>query len=424
MNYRVKITKNDEEICTDKLHITDTIPSVLNGKYPKFLMPLTNTFMGGCLAYADTIDKRNDNTFPFIFNKIGGGVWNSNGFYQLTGIEGNIKSLGFSYKDAVEHYMETNYLRDGFIQLGYDTAQYPYLLDYENGYLYTLTNTSWQASDMTLRKYKLPVPEITLNNGRWSYDYISYVNLDSLCELKDITVVPHAYFSDNYGAGGLNFAELDGYDPTIYNSDATSVTNYGSFNSHSVTFNEKYIIAMDYFRYNNIVISSGSVIDSHSFSEFCLIDKKTWEIIPFFLDEFGGDSQYRLCCADDEYVYIANGENSPKDIHRLSISALIEYAQNNSKATDKLGIERYITTADLEYVQSYDASFCHIINVKNKLSWGSLDGYTNEELGMQIYKGTNGFTGIFKQAIAAIANVDITVTSSDVLKIYLEEDSE
>lgn len=422
MNYKVKVIKNNAEVYEDTLHITDAIPSVLNGKYPRKITPLTNTFMGGVLAFSDSIEKRNDNTFPFAYNKIGSGIYNSNNRnYTLTGIDGNLKTLCFSYKDTAEHYMETNYLVDGSIKLGYDTAQFPVLLDYENGFLYTLTDTGWQTSDMVLRKYKLPIPEITLNKNNWTFDYINYINVNELCELNNIKTIPHKYFSNNYNASGINFAELDGYDTSICNSNATSVIDYGAFNSHSITFNKKYIIAMCYFRYDNIYISSGNVIDTHSFAEFCLIDKENWEVIPFFLDEFGGDSQYRLCCADNEYIYIANGENSPNKLFRLSLSSLLEYAENNEMRQDKLGITRYITSAALEEVQPYDIAFCHTMNINNRLPWGSLNSYNNEELGLQIYNGTNGWTGIFKQAIAAIANFDIDLIPTDTLTITITE---
>ena len=54
MKYKV-IIENNGNFYKSNLFFTDTIPTVQNGKLPKQLMPLTNTFMGGILCTDEAI---------------------------------------------------------------------------------------------------------------------------------------------------------------------------------------------------------------------------------------------------------------------------------------------------------------------------------------------------------------------------------
>lgn len=417
MKYKV-IIENNGNFYKSNLFFTDTIPTVQNGKLPKQLMPLTNTFMGGILCTDEAIEELKENTDIYGKNIVGKGTFsNSDGCYNLTfNSDTHIKGLAFTYADAVNNWDNTSKYFDSnnYIYLG--NGHFPAFLDYENNKLYTFTDGGWDNANMILRCYRLNPPKALLKNSGWDYSYISYLNIDSVATLERSATIDHCYFNNNWAYSGKNFAKALGYDET-YKTDVISVINYGKFNGHSVTTNNKYIFGFNYCKFN-ILDANDVVVSTRSFVEMVIVDKISFSYIPLFMMDFGGENQYRLICADDDFIYLASGENVGEKIYKISIDTLINSVEGKTKTQDITETIRYsIDAIEPVYVDEYSSSFCHIISRKEREYQTSYCGYDDERLNFTYYKGTNGYTGLFKQATAAIANFDITVSGS--VKVYV-----
>ena len=421
MKYKVIIENNGKHYKSN-LFFTDTIPTIQNGKLPKKLMPLTGSFMGGVLCTDENLEESKKNTDIFGKNIIGNGTFDtSNGCYNLTfNNSTNLKGLAFSFADAAANWDNPSKYFDAenYIHLG--NGHYPAFLDYENDELYTFTNSNWDNADMVLRCYKLTPPQLLIKNTDWTYSQINYLNLDTIGKEMRTATIDHCFFNNNWNYSNKNFATELGFDETA-TTESVSTISYGNFNGHSVTTNNKYIFGFNYYRFNN-KNELGGIVLTDSFVELCIVDKTSFSYIPLFLPHFGDAAQYRAVCADEDYLYIASGDNAGESIYRLSISTLINSIEGKQRVQDITGTNRYtIEGITPEYITEYDPSFCHIISRKEKEYQTSYGGFDEERLNFTYYNGTNGYTGFFKQAIAAIANFDITV-SGDVKVYVMNED--
>lgn len=433
MKYRVKAVKNGTDTYTDELHITDMIPSIVNGYIPQYLTPYTGSAMQGVLAVEDTLEKRNDNIDIYSAKILGNGYYGNSttGKYTLTGISGHLGSLAFTYKDAAQNYDDINNLTSGGL------GRYPnkpYFVDPENNAVYILYDDSWNSKDLGLFKYKVKMPSFGLKG--WDF---TAINLDdsNCATLEKTSTIPKELFNVNYYYSG--YSDPNYPDCNIYSQ---SIIHYGTFNGHSITQNKDYLILLNYFKYypidlstmtwegEKIIVSEDMTVPIHSFFDIVLVDKRTFSYTSYHLTDIDDETtstvhvgeytatylfgeynagdvlQYRAEAADDNYVYLVGNskdenENDVYDLYRLSLSNLQD------------GVK-------VEYVSGYDKSICHTINRKNAVYQSSWNSFNNEVFKLGISKGLNCFTNIFKSGISAIANFDIDLTESDTLEISLE----
>ena len=433
MKYRVKVVKNGTDTYTDELHITDMIPSIVNGYIPQYLTPYTSTAMQGLLAVEDTLEKRNDNIDIFGAKILGNGYYGNTtaGKYTLTGINGHLGSLAFTYKDAAQNYDDINNLVSG--GLGRYSNK-PYFVDSEEKAVYILYDSCFTEDNLSLWKYKINTPSFSLSG----WDFTS-INLDdpNCATLEKTAVIPKELFNVDYYYKGYT-------DPNYpdYNIYSQSTIQYGAFNGHTITQNKDYLILLNYFKYypinlstmeweyQKIVVKSDMTVPIHSFFDIVLVDKRTFSYTSYHLTDIDDETtstvhsgeytatylfgehnagdvlQYRAEAADDQYIYLVGNskdadENDVFDLYRLPLSNLQD------------GVK-------VEYVSSYDKSICHTINRKNAVYQSSWNSYNNELFKLGISKGLNCFTNVFKAGISAIANFDIDLIESDTLEISLE----
>ena len=221
---------------------------------------------------------------------------------------------------------------------------------------------------------------------------------------------------------------------------AKSEILYGTFHGHSITQNDRYLIGFNYYKYNIIpndsytgggtefVFAEDITVESHSYIEIVLIDKRTFTYTQYILNDVDDDNsttikagtykslaefhdagdiiQMKVNAADDNYIYIVGkyydeSGNAQYNIYTLPVSGL------------KDGLQ-------LSFYSVYDASICHTINRKNAFYQGAWDSYANDVMKLGRKDGVNCFTGTFKAGMAAISNFNFDITESDTLTVSIE----
>ena len=430
MEYRAKIVKNGSETYTDTLHITDMIPSIVNGVIPQYLTPYSETAMSGVLAVSEQLDKTNSNIDIFGATILKAGHFEQ-GKYVLTGINGHLGSLAFTYKDSAENYDNIDNLVSGGLGR---CPNSPYYVDSDNNYVYLLYDGGWNSEDLTLYRYKINTQKFGLNG--WTFEDI---NLDDekCATLEQTAVFPKNLFNICYYYDGYTDPNYEGYN--IYSQ---STIDYGNFNGHSIVQNKDSLILLNYFKYypidvskltwegEEVVITSDMTVPIHSFFDIVVVDKRTFSYNSYHLTDIDDETtstvkagkyaatnlwgqhnagdvlQYRLGAADDDKIYL--------------IGMYEDENQNTQYNLYSFDLNNLQDGAKVQYVSAYDRSICHTINRKNAVYQSCWNSFENEIFRLGLSKGTNCFTKIFKAGISAISNFNIDLVESDTIEIFLE----
>ena len=165
MKYILRLNKNNSEIYEDELLITNMATSIMRGNVQTNLYPLVYNVAEGCLLFTDTIEKNRKNIDVFGANFLSGAAF-SNNVWTFSGIEGTIKSVGFSYKDTAQKYGNetlTSYLIEGVSNIiAYNgNCENCYAVDKDS--FYTVYCGGIYSGDVILKKYQATIPYYGLN---------------------------------------------------------------------------------------------------------------------------------------------------------------------------------------------------------------------------------------------------------------------
>lgn len=435
MKYILRVNKNDgAEIKEDELLITNMAPSIMRGSVQTNLYPLTSSVAEGCLVFTDTVEKNRKNVDVFGANFLAGAAF-SNGNWTFSGIEGNIKSICFSYKDTAINYGKetlTSHLIDGVSTIiAYNgNCENCYAVDERN--FYTVFCGGVYQDDVILRKYEAVLPYFGLNG--WVVDKVK----QSTSKLLSTVNIPAGTINTLWNEGNCGFTS----DIETEHARSKSVNYYGSFNGHSMAGNKDKLFYINFFKYNVIDeglythdtegyhFASDVVVPCHSFLEVLEIDKFTMGYKKYRIDDFDGDSETTIKAGTYEDLQhfkndgdIIRMQAGAADENYLYIISKIDYDSDTYKIYT-LDISNLEEGTSFNYFADYDASIIHTINRKNhayRSSWFSLN---DEMLGLGVQDGICNFTGIFKGGMSAIGNIDMTITKSDkvVVDVHIEDD--
>lgn len=435
MKYILRLSKNnDAEIKEDELFVTDMGPSIMQGKVQNNLFPLTSSIAGGCLLFKEPLEKNNNNVDVFGTDFLAGAEY-SNGAWKFSGIEGNIKSVGFSYKETATKYGNeplNTYLIEGVSTIS------AYNGDCENCYavnennFYTVYCGGIYQGDIILRQYKANDVYFGLNG--WVNNKVT----------KDLSKCVRTV---NIPGGTINTLWTEdncGFESEIATEHARQVSqnHYGRFNGHSMAGNKDKLFYINFFKYNVIDESlythdtegyhfeNDVVVPCHCFMEILVIDKLAMNYKKYRIDDFDGDTETSIKAGvySELQYFIDEGQivrmqAGAADENFLYIISKIDYDNENYKVY-KLNISDLDNGTSFDYLADYDSSIIHTINRKNHAYRSSWFSVNDEMLGLGINKGICNFTGIFKGGISALGNVDMTLTTSDTLAIdvHVEDD--
>ena len=434
MKYILRLNKNDSEIYEDELLITNMATSIMRGNVQTNLYPLVYNVAEGCLLFTDTVEKNRKNIDVFGANFLAGAAF-SNNVWTFSGIEGTIKSVGFSYKDTAQKYGNetlTSYLIDGVSNIiAYNgNCENCYAVDKDS--FYTVYCGGIYSGDVILRKYQATIPYYGLNG--WVVDKVKQSNSKLISTIN----IPAGLINTSWSEGNCGFI------PEVETQHARmkSANHYGKFNGHSMAGNKDKLFYINFFKYNVIDeelythdtegyhFENDVVVPCHCFLELLVIEKYTMNYKKYRIDDFDGDSETTIKAgtySDLQHFKdegdIIRMQAGAADENKLYIISKIDYDNENYKIYT-LDISDLENGTSFDYFADYDNSIIHTINRKNHAYRSSWFSVNDEMLGLGIQDGICNFTGIFKGGMSALGNVNMTITKNDTLTvdIHIEND--